>query len=66
MDAPGAPADPGPGGRVTPPAFFGFWPRFADAGGDLAAAEPRLVAIPRAGTSPVRGGDGWERIAGST
>jgi hypothetical protein len=62
----GASADPDPG-RVTPPtAFFGFWPRFADAADDRMPAEPRLVAIPRAGTSPVRGSNEWERIAGPT
>jgi len=57
MDRTGAPADPDPGGVAPPLAFFGFWPRFADAGDDLAAGERRIVEIPFARTPPARGGN---------
>lgn len=64
MDGPGTPADPDPGGVTPSPAFFGFWPRFADADDDLAAGERRIVEIPFARTPPSRSGGGVrERMA---
>jgi hypothetical protein len=48
MDGPADPGDPaGAGGAVAPAlAFFGLWPRIADA----RAEAPRLVAVSPAGT----------------